>query len=116
MSDINLTRTHSVSVAIAKERVQRAVDKLAAEYNVRAVWNGDTLQFVRPGLQGEIYVTSSEIRLEANLGLLMKPLKQKLIDRIQDEFEGLFPTARAGTQGKKKSRDGAPTAAHTREE
>jgi len=101
-------RTHSVPLEIAKARVQQAVKELGAEYSVTALWNGDTLRFDRPGLRGEIYVTSSEIRLEATLGLLMRPLKQKLIDLIQDEFERLFSTAKAGTKGKNRSRDAAP--------
>jgi len=108
MSDIALVRSHCVPIAVAKARVQEAVNKLAAEYSVRAIWDGDTLWFDRPGLEGEIYVTGSEIRLEASLGLLMKPLKQKLIDRIQDEFERLFSTARPETQGKNSPREVAP--------
>jgi putative polyhydroxyalkanoate system protein len=93
MPDIHLVRPFSVSVAVAKARVQKTADELADEYHLRSEWRGDTLHFDRTGLHGEIQVSGSEIRLEAHLSLLLKPLRAKLMGRIEDKFGRLFPEA-----------------------
>jgi len=95
MSDINLVRPHSVSVAEAKSRVQKTADALAVEYHLKNEWHGDTLRFLRKGLHGEMHVMHSEIRLHVTLGPLMKPLRARLIHRIEDKFQRLFPEAKA---------------------
>jgi hypothetical protein len=38
MSDINLVRSHSLSIAKAKALVQRAADGLATEYDLESEW------------------------------------------------------------------------------
>lgn len=103
MSDINLVRPFSVSIAEAKARVQKTVDELDAEYHLKSEWHGDELQFARSGLHGAVHLTDSEIRLHVDLSLLLKPLKAQLIRRIEDKFDRLFPSAKA-----------EPTARHKR--
>jgi len=91
MPDIDLVRPYWAPMAIAKVRVQKAADELAAEHDLKSQWDGDTLRFERPGLQGEICVTVSELRLQARLGFLLKPLKSRLVSEIEDKFNRLFP-------------------------
>jgi len=110
MPDINLVRSHSVSIQEARARVQKAADELAVEHNLRSEWQGDTLRFYRSGLEGEIKVTASEIRLEATLSFLLKPLQAALVDRIERMFEKLFPEPTPGSQAKKPTRGTGPTA------
>lgn len=93
MPDINLVRSYSLPLAVAKARVQKTADELAEEHHLKSEWEGDTLHFDRPGLHGAIEVTDSELRLEVNLSLLLKPLRGRLEKRIMDKFERLFPEA-----------------------
>jgi len=93
MPDINLVRSYSLPIAEAKARVQKTADELAAEYHLKSEWQGDTLRFERAGLHGAIDVTDSEIHLAVHLSLLLSPLKAKLVSRIEDKFERLFPEA-----------------------
>jgi putative polyhydroxyalkanoate system protein len=101
MSDINLVRRFSLPIAIAKARVQKTADELAAEYNLESEWHGNTLHFHRSGLDGEMHVTDSEIWLKVNLSLLLKPLKGQIVSRIEDKFARLFPQVKAGVVPKK---------------
>lgn len=110
MSDINIARHHSLPLAVAKLRVQKTADELNTEHNFRSAWHGNTLSFERSGLHGEIYVSDSEVRLQVTLGLLMKPLKRKLMDRIEEKLERLFPAEQAGTQIAKPAGRSARTA------
>jgi len=107
MSDISLVRSFSLPIKVARARVQRTADELADEYGLRSEWQGNTLHFDRSGLHGEMHVSQSEIRLQVHLSLLLRPLKAKLISRIEDKFDRLFPElkagARSGTPRKKTS-------------
>jgi putative polyhydroxyalkanoate system protein len=101
MAEIQLVRPFSVPVTEAKARVQKTADELAAEYHLKSEWQGNTLHFDRTGLHGQIEVSGREIRLDVHLSLLLRPLKTKLVSRIENKFERLFPEAprkRGGTK------------------
>ena len=110
MSDINLVRSHSLSIAKAKALVQRAADGLGSEFDLESEWRGNTLRFHRSGVNGRMRVTVSEIKLAVTLSLLMKPFKKKFVDRIERDLDKLLaegePGARAKTPAKKTVRTG----------
>jgi putative polyhydroxyalkanoate system protein len=109
MSDINLVRSHSLSIAKAKALVQRAADGLATEYDLESEWHGNTLRFHRSGVNGQMLVTDSEIELNVTLGLLMKPFKGKFVDRIERDLDKLLAEAEPGTQAKRAAQKKART-------
>src|ERR1035438_7474685 len=101
MSDINLVKSHSLSIAKAKALVQRAAEGLATEYNVESEWHGNTLRFHRSGVDGQMLVTGSEIEIDMTLGLLMKPFRGKIVDRIDHDLDKLLAEAEPGAQAKR---------------
>lgn len=107
MSDIKLVRSHSLPIAKAKALVQKAADSLSAEYNLSGEWHGNTLRFHRTGVDGQMHVTASEIRLDVTLGFLLKAFKGKFVDHIERNFDKLLseqaPRAKAGKPAKKTS-------------
>ena len=46
-------------------------------------WQGNALHFHRSGVDGQMCVTDSEIRLQLTLGFLLKPFKGKFIHHIE---------------------------------
>lgn len=94
MSDIALVRHHSLPIAKAKAQVQKAADDLSAEHGLRSEWRGNTLHFHRTGVEGEIHVSESEIRLNATLGFLLKPLKGTFLAHIERELKKYLPEPR----------------------
>ena len=104
MSDIKIVKTHSLPLVQAKSLVTKAAKGLAAEYGLTSEWHGNTLRFHRAGVDGRIAVTESKIRLEAKLGLLVTPMKGKIVEYIENKFD----TAVAGT----KSMATKPTSVH----
>ena len=101
MSDIKLVKPHSLPIAKARALVQKTADRLAGEYDLSSEWHGNTLHFHRSGVDGQMHVTNSEIRLEVALGFLLKPLKGKLVEYIERDFdEMLTREARGSTQKK----------------
>jgi putative polyhydroxyalkanoate system protein len=94
VSDIKIVKTHSLPLAQAKSLVTKAAKHLSAEYGLTSEWHGNTLRFHRAGVDGKIAVTESKIRLEAKLGLLVTPMKGKIVEYIENQFD----TAVAGTK------------------
>ncbi len=90
MSDITFVKPHSLPIAKAKALVQKAADGLAAEYDLNNEWHGNTLRFHRLGVDGQVQVTASEIRLDLTLGLLLKPLRGKIIGHIEQNFDNVL--------------------------
>lgn len=90
MSDIKLVRPHSLSLAKAKALTQKAADSLAADYDLQSEWHGNTLRFHRSGVDGQMHVTDSEIRLDVKLGLLLKAFKGKIAEHIERNFDELL--------------------------
>ena len=105
MPDIELVKPHSLPIAKAKALVQKAVDELASEHDLSSEWNRNTLHVHRSGVDGQMQVTDSEIRVDISLGFLLKPFKAKLVDHIERTFERLFakpePRVQAGEPARK---------------
>lgn len=109
MSDIDLVRHHSLSIASAKALVQKAADALAREHHLRSEWHGNTLHFERPGVHGSIHVTESAVRLDVTLGLLLKAFRRSFTAHILRNLDLYLPESHPVAKTKK----GARKAAHT---
>ncbi|HVG04739.1 MAG TPA: polyhydroxyalkanoic acid system family protein [Burkholderiaceae bacterium] len=90
MSDIKLVRPHSLPLEKAKALTQKTADALAREYDLESEWQGNTLRFHRSGVDGQMQVTDSEIRLDVKLGLLLKAFKGKIAEHIERNFDELL--------------------------
>jgi putative polyhydroxyalkanoate system protein len=95
MPDITMIKHHSLPMARARELVQQAADDLAAEFDLRSQWAGDTLHFRRTGVQGQMRVTESEIDLEVTLGFLLRAFKSRFVENIERIFDALLEQAHA---------------------
>jgi putative polyhydroxyalkanoate system protein len=104
MSDIKLVKPHSLSIAKAKALVQEAADGLAAEYDLSSEWQGNTLHFHRSGVDGEMYVTDSEIRLHVTLGFMLKPFRGKFLGHIERNLDRALAEREPSAQANKPTR------------
>ncbi len=93
MSDIHFMRHHPLTVAQAKKVAQKAADDLAQEYDLQSEWDGNVLNFHRPGVTGCMKVSGDEIDLEVKLGLLLKPFKAKFENHIAHRLDELLLAA-----------------------
>ncbi len=77
-----------------RETAQQAADDLsrdlAEKFNIDDGWDGDTIHFERPGVQGQIDVTKDEIHVQAHLGfmlaLLKTPIEDEVVRYLRDHF------------------------------
>ena len=88
MTDIDIRRSHAVPVKDAKARVERIAERIAERFDVEYGWKGNTLQFMRSGVEGRIAVTAKDVQVHVRLGFLLFALKgaiEREIHRVIDE-------------------------------
>jgi len=82
MAKIHVTREHQIGLDAARAEVERIAQRIQDEYGADYCWEGDTLEFSRPGVSGHIVVTDNSIDLSIKLGLLLAPMKHQIEERI----------------------------------
>ena len=75
MSRIDIRHAHSLPPAAARQAVEDAVVKLGKKVGLDYRWEGDTVHFIRPGVEGSIELTPGEVHVAAKLGLLFAAMK-----------------------------------------
>ena len=88
MPSIDIRRKHKHTLKEAKDAVKKTAVAIGKKFDIKSAWNGNTLEFERPGASGRIHVTGSEIHVTAQLGFLLgtlKPMIEREIERHLDE-------------------------------
>jgi putative polyhydroxyalkanoate system protein len=91
MPSIDITRNHTLPLAEARKKVQRVADHIASKFDVACQWDGNTLQFRRSGVDGQIRVTGKQVHVTAELGFLLSALRgsvEREVNRYLDEEFG----------------------------
>lgn len=71
MTQISVERRHSLSREAARQKAEALVERLAREYDLKAQWEGDTVQVKRSGANGSIQIGDDSIRVELKLGMML---------------------------------------------
>ncbi len=87
MSDISLTRTHSLGLQGARTAAEKMVVRLQSQFGLSGKWEGDTLHVNRPGVKGRLTVTATEMMLEITLGFLLSAMKSSIERAVQEEID-----------------------------
>ena len=75
MSRIDIRHPHTLSPAAARDAVEDAVVKLGQKVGLDYRWEGDTVHFVRSGVEGRIDLLPGEVHVTAKLGLLFAAMR-----------------------------------------
>jgi putative polyhydroxyalkanoate system protein len=90
MATIAIAKTHQLSHRKAKEAAQKIADDLAERFELQCAWNGDRIDFRRPGVSGTLQVGRNDVRLQAELGFLLSMLKPTIEQVVHRDFEKYF--------------------------
>ena len=101
MADIDLIRAHDLGLKGARAAAERLAADLGHKFDVRGVWEGNVLNFQRPGVSGSLAITDKELRLAVSLGLMMKAMRGSIEKAIVHELDALFPQKAAAAIAKK---------------
>ncbi len=103
MSVIQLERRHQLGAGRARELAGRIAADLERRYGMRHEWADSVLHFRRSGVQGELTVTDERLRLRLELGLMMRPLRDRIESAVARRLDELL----AGEPGGGVSRNDA---------
>jgi len=98
MADIEVIRAHGLGLVGARRAAEQMAADLGRKFDVRGSWQGDTLRFERPGVDGFLTLTEKELHLSISLGFLLKAMRGSIEKLIHQELDQLFrepPKARA---------------------
>lgn len=93
MATIDLRRTHSLGKAKAREAAEGVAQRLKEKIQIEYRWDGDDLRFERSGAKGRIHVSDNEVRVEVDLGLMLKPMKGMITEKIQGYLDRSLASA-----------------------
>ena len=90
MSVIDMRAHHTMSKEDAQEAADELARDLAKKFSIDYGWDEDEIHFDRPGVRGVITVGPKEIRIKAQLGILLMMLKTRIEEEIVDYLENHF--------------------------
>lgn len=91
MPSIDIKRSHSRPLPEARKSIERVAEHIAKKFDVTWAWQGNSLQFNRSGVDGQIKVSASQVHVIVNLGFLLTMLQapvEREINRYLDEEFG----------------------------
>ena len=90
MPSIDIRHSHSLAPGKARRAVDEVAAKLADRFGVACEWDGDTLNFVRGGVDGKIALGPQQLHVTAQLGFLLSTLKGPIEAEIRRVLQERF--------------------------
>ncbi|TXI72091.1 MAG: poly(3-hydroxybutyrate) depolymerase [Dechloromonas sp.] len=91
MSDIVITRKHTLGLRKARAAAERVAADLQARFDLVYTWSdSNSLVFDRPGVAGQLALARHEVALTVRLGLFYRPFRAALEDEIHAYFDREF--------------------------
>jgi putative polyhydroxyalkanoate system protein len=87
---IDIRRSHQLSIPEARALVDQVAARMHEKFGMDGKWQGDTLRFSRSGVSGTIVVSSDAIQVNAELGMMLAPLKGMVEQEIRRKLDEHF--------------------------
>jgi putative polyhydroxyalkanoate system protein len=94
MPTISVAKKHAMSHRKARDVAERIAKDLKQRFALDYAWDGDDVDFERPGVSGRMHVGKDSISLNVQLGLLLTPLKGAIEREIHAQLDKLVTTKR----------------------
>lgn len=90
MSGIDIRHSHTLPPARARKAVEEVAIRLGEKFGLDYRWEGDTLHFVRSGVDGRIALAPKQLHVTARLGFLLSALQGPIEAEIRRVLEDRF--------------------------
>lgn len=108
MANIHIHREHHLGLSkarkIAMSWAEQVEERFGMECTVYEGDEGDTIEFTRAGVKGELIVSAEAFELQAKLGLLLGALRGTIEREIEGELDRLMAGAAATATAKRKAK------------
>jgi len=90
VSTIDIHAHHTLSHEDALQAADELSCDLSEKFGINYGWEDEVIHFERPGVNGQILVQNSELRIQANLGLMLMmlkgPIEQEIFRYLKEHF------------------------------
>ena len=101
MSTIDIHAFHTLSHEEALNAADELSIDLEKKFGIDYGWDDEVINFERPGVNGQIHVNDSELRIQANLGFMLMmlkvPIEQEIRRYLKEHFGCSFDTNQFNT-------------------
>jgi len=88
VSTIDIHAHHTLSHEDALTAADELSADLAKKFGIDYGWEDEVIHFERPGVNGQITVQETELRIQANLGFMLMmlkgPIEQEIVSYLQE--------------------------------
>lgn len=89
MATISISRKHALSHRKAKAVAEKIAKDLNKRFDLDYEWEGDHVNFARPGVTGRMLVGKDRLKLDVELGFLLSMLKPVIEKEIVSQLDSL---------------------------
>jgi putative polyhydroxyalkanoate system protein len=93
MATISIARKHGLTHKQALAGAEKIARDLQKRFELAYEWDGDHVNFERPGVTGRMLIGKEQVELKVTLGWLLSPLKPTIEKEITAQFDKLFRQA-----------------------
>ena len=86
MATIDISRAHKLGKDEARKRANTILEKMKSSAGIKGEWRGDNFDIQAPA-KGTFFVTENNVRIELDLPFMLRPLKGKIEEKINEEFD-----------------------------
>ena len=90
MADIHIVQAHDLSLEQARQAAQKVSEKLARDYQLACVWDGNILRFTRSGVAGELVLGAGQAAVDVRLGFLMGAFAPAIEAKLKSSMQKVF--------------------------
>ncbi len=94
MADIRISRDHQLGLQQAKVAADKMAQKLGEKFDLNGDWNGNRLNFHRPGVTGFLVVSESSVEMEVSLGFMLKMMRGPIENAVHEQLDQVLITAK----------------------
>jgi putative polyhydroxyalkanoate system protein len=98
MASISIAKKHNLTHKKAKVAAEKIAHDLKQRFALDYEWDGDRVDFERPGVRGHMQVGKDKIVLDVSLGFLLTPLKPTIEKEITAQLDRLLSEKPAKAQ------------------
>ena len=108
MADISHKRSHTLGLKGAHTAANKMADRLNEKFDLKGTWSGNTLNFTRPGVNGTLAISETEMKLEVTLGFMLKMMKGPIEQSVHEQLDKVLKDA-VKPETKPAAKSTAPT-------
>ena len=89
MSDIFITHPHQFQEQEIPHLLEKLATRLEQKIEAPCKVEGKQISFARPGAKGKLLVDDAQLVIEVDLGLMLKPMKGMIEQKLREELAKL---------------------------